>query len=77
MDSLAPYEKMEIIFDYQSLLKNKKKTGKINIKIFNKKLYEQEININPYIINLLLKFLLIIGISLIGWLLFKSINKRK
>ena len=77
LDSLAPYEKKEIIFDYQSLLKNKKKTGKINIKIFNKKLYEQEININPYIINLLLKFLLIIGISLIGWLLFKSINKRK
>lgn len=77
INSLAPYEKKEIIFNYQSLLKNKKKTGKINIKIFDKKLYKQDININPYITNLLLKFLLIIGISSIGWLLFKSINKRK
>ena len=77
IDSLAPYEKKEIVFDYQFLPKNKNNSGKITIKIYDKKLYEEEIKINPYLVNLLLKILLIIGVSLLGLLLFKSISRRK
>jgi len=48
IDSLAPYEEKEIVFEYQSLNKNQKGKGTVAIIVFDNKLVEEYVDVVPY-----------------------------
>ena len=74
---LAPFEKRTISFDYSAKDKNKKTQGELTVKVLEKQLLKQNINIIPSFYTLIINILIVlVGVSFI-FLLYRVITKTK
>ncbi|MEK7634141.1 MAG: hypothetical protein AAB437_04835, partial [Patescibacteria group bacterium] len=74
---LAPLEKKSITFDYFTKDKNKKIQGKLIIKVMEKQLLEQKINVIPLVYTSVIKiFAVLLGLSVL-FLIYRLLTKMK